>query len=186
MLSSRSSHIRRDLRADHGVVIRNPRKIQIDAGCWLKEGVIVDGRSDRDFGIILRAGVTIRSYSYIDAYGGSGFVEIGENSGIGQYVYIGGNGGVHIGRDVMISGHCFIVAATHGYDPTSLIPYAHQPEERIGITIGDRAWIAANSVIADGVTIGPGAVVGAGSVVRHSLPAGVLAAGNPAKIIRAL
>lgn len=54
------------------------------------------------------------------------------------------------------------------------------------ITIGDGCWIAANVVIAGGVTIGPGTVVGAGSVVTRDLPGGVLAAGNPCRVIRTL
>lgn len=52
------------------------------------------------------------------------------------------------------------------------------------ITIGDDVWIAANVVILPGVTIGEGAVIGAGSVVTHSIPARVLAAGNPCKVLR--
>ena len=52
------------------------------------------------------------------------------------------------------------------------------------ITIGDDVWIAANVVVLPGVTIGRGAVIGAGSVVTKDVPAGVLAAGNPCRVIR--
>lgn len=52
------------------------------------------------------------------------------------------------------------------------------------ITLEDNVWIGANSTVIGGVTIGEGSVIGAGSVVIHDIPAGVVAAGNPCKVIR--
>lgn len=52
------------------------------------------------------------------------------------------------------------------------------------ITIGDNVWIGGNTVVLQGVTIGEGTVIGAGSVVTHDIPAGVVAAGNPCRVIR--
>lgn len=54
------------------------------------------------------------------------------------------------------------------------------------ITINERCWIGAGSIILPGVTIGQGTTVGAGSVVTKSLPERVLAVGSPARIIRKL
>lgn len=52
------------------------------------------------------------------------------------------------------------------------------------VNIGDNVWIGGGVIINPGITIGENTVVGSGSVVTKSLPANVLAAGVPAKIIR--
>jgi len=52
------------------------------------------------------------------------------------------------------------------------------------ITIEDDVWIGGNVTILPGVTIGKGSIIGAGSVVTKSIPAGVIAVGNPCKVIR--
>jgi len=52
------------------------------------------------------------------------------------------------------------------------------------ITIGNNVWIGAQCVILPGVTIGDNSVIAAGSVVNRDIPSGVLAAGNPCKVIR--
>ena len=54
------------------------------------------------------------------------------------------------------------------------------------ITIEDGCWIASNVTVCGGVTIGRGSVIGAGSVVTRDVPPGVLAAGNPCRVIRPL
>ena len=52
------------------------------------------------------------------------------------------------------------------------------------ITIEDGVWLAGNVKVCGGVTIGRGSVIGAGSVVTRSVPAGVVAAGSPCRVIR--
>ena len=52
------------------------------------------------------------------------------------------------------------------------------------VTIGDNVWIGGNTVINPGVTIGSNVVIGSGSVVTKNIPDGVIAAGNPCKVIR--
>ncbi len=54
------------------------------------------------------------------------------------------------------------------------------------ITIGDSVWIGGDTTVLPGVTIGPETVVAAGSVVTKDLPGGVIAAGNPCRVLRPL
>jgi acetyltransferase-like isoleucine patch superfamily enzyme len=54
------------------------------------------------------------------------------------------------------------------------------------ITIGRDCWIGAGTIILGGVTIGNGTTIGAGSVVTRDIPAGVVAAGNPCRVIGTL
>jgi maltose O-acetyltransferase len=50
--------------------------------------------------------------------------------------------------------------------------------------IGDNVWIGGGAIICPGVTVGSDVTIGAGSVVTKDLPDGVIAAGNPCKVIR--
>jgi maltose O-acetyltransferase len=52
------------------------------------------------------------------------------------------------------------------------------------VRIGSDVWVGGSALILPGVSIGNGAVIGAGSVVTRDIPAGVLAAGNPCRIMR--
>ena len=54
----------------------------------------------------------------------------------------------------------------------------------IWIKIGNNVWIGANVTILPGVTIGDNTVIGAGSVVNRDIPSGVVAVGNPCRVIK--
>lgn len=54
------------------------------------------------------------------------------------------------------------------------------------VVIGHSVWVGGGAIICPGVTVGDESVIGAGSVVTRSVPAGVLAAGNPCRVIRRL
>lgn len=90
-------------------------------------------------------------------------------------------GRVAIGDNVQIAPNVAIYTAGHPVHPDSR---NSGYEYGIPVTIGDSVWIGGNAVILPGVTIGSGSVIGAGSVVTTDVPAGVIAAGNPCRVLR--
>lgn len=88
---------------------------------------------------------------------------------------------VTIGDNVMIGPNCSLVTIVHALLPDQRNEGIMQAKP---ITIGNDVWIAAGATVLPGVTIGDGAVIGAGSVVVKSIPAGMLAAGNPCRPLR--
>lgn len=90
---------------------------------------------------------------------------------------------IHIGTGVFIAPGVVLACAGHAVDPTQR---AQGVQTSAPITICDNVWIGANAVVCAGVTAGEGSVIGAGSVVTRDVPAGVLAAGSPCRVIREL
>lgn len=56
--------------------------------------------------------------------------------------------------------------------------------DSIPITVGDNVWFGAGVTVLPGVTIGSNTVIGAGSVVNRDIPDGVVAVGNPCRVLR--
>jgi maltose O-acetyltransferase len=90
---------------------------------------------------------------------------------------------VTIGRDVKFGPGVHIYAATHPVDPSAR---AAGRELGLPVTIGDGVWVGGRSIILPEVTIGDGTTIAAGSVVAKSIPAGVVAAGVPCRVLRRL
>jgi maltose O-acetyltransferase len=90
---------------------------------------------------------------------------------------------IPIGDDVQIGPHVQLLTATHPLDPQ---PRRDKWEAAQPITIGDNVWLGGGVIVCPGVTIGADTVVGAGSVVTRDLPAGVVAVGSPARVVREL
>ena len=86
-----------------------------------------------------------------------------------------------IGNRVFVGPQVGIYAAGHPVDPELR---GKGWEDAGPISIGDDVWIGGGTVLLAGVRIGSGTVVGAGSVVTRDLPSGVVAAGNPCRVLR--
>ncbi|MCI5682764.1 MAG: sugar O-acetyltransferase [Clostridiales bacterium] len=130
------------------------------------------------------------------------FAEIGEGCYIETPFHANfGGAHVHFGKNIYANFNLTLVDDTHIYvgDNTMFGPnvtlatagHPVLPELRekgyqfnIPIHIGKNCWIGAGSVILPGVTVGDGSVIGAGSVVTKDIPSGVVAVGNPCRVLR--
>lgn len=90
-------------------------------------------------------------------------------------------GPITIGDNVMLGPKVALYAVNHPIDPVVRSTGYDFPEP---ITIGSNVWIGGSAVVCPGVTIGDNTVIGAGSVVTKDIPANVVAAGNPCRVIR--
>jgi maltose O-acetyltransferase len=90
---------------------------------------------------------------------------------------------ITIGDDVQIGPNVQLLTPTH---PVEAGPRRDKWEAAEPITIGDNVWLGGGAIVLPGVTIGDDTVVGAGAVVTRDLPTGVVAVGNPARIVRTL
>lgn len=90
---------------------------------------------------------------------------------------------IRVGSNCQIAPRVQLVTAEH---PLQATPRREGWESARPITIGDNVWLGAGVIVLPGVTIGDNTIIGAGSVVTKDIPAGVIAVGNPARVIRAL
>jgi maltose O-acetyltransferase len=88
-----------------------------------------------------------------------------------------------IGADCQLATRVQLLTATHPIDPAAR---AARWEWGEPITLEDGVWLGGGVIVLPGVRIGAGTVVGAGSVVTRDLPPGVVAVGNPARVLRAI
>jgi acetyltransferase-like isoleucine patch superfamily enzyme len=118
----------------------------------------------------------------VTAHGGS--VSLGDDAHLQPGCYLMAvQRSITIGRNAQIAPNCAFYPYEHGIDPER--PIHGQPLRSKGdIEIADDVWLGHGVIVLSGVSIGAGAVVGAGSVVTKSLPADVVAAGSPARIVR--
>lgn len=88
---------------------------------------------------------------------------------------------IHIGAGAFIAPGVCLACAGHSVDPQQR---TQGVSTSAPITLEEDVWLGAHTVVCGGVTIGAGAVIGAGSVVTRDIPAGVVAAGVPCRVIR--
>jgi maltose O-acetyltransferase len=117
------------------------------------------------------------------------FCDYGYNISLGDNVFMNFNCvvldvvPVTIGNRVQMAAAVQLLAADH---PLDAAERAAGPEFGRPIAIEDDAWLGGGVIVCPGVTIGRGSVIGAGSVVTRDIPPGVVAVGNPCRVIRHL
>jgi len=113
---------------------------------------------------------------------------------IGDNTFIGHGTAFSAGKSIVIGSNCLIAGGVQildndGHPLNYLDRMKHLPprlEDVKEVRIGDNVWIGGGAVILKGVTIGDRAIVGARAVVTRDIPADVVVAGNPARIIKSL
>jgi acetyltransferase-like isoleucine patch superfamily enzyme len=155
--------------------------------------------SSAQIGADVRMGRNVRIFAFANLYG----CEIGDDVRIGAFVEVQKN--ARIGSRCKISSHTFICEGVtledevflghHVVFTNDLYPRATNEEGQlqseadwkcIPTVIKRGASIGSGAVLLCGITVGERAVIGAGSVVTRNVPPGVIVAGNPARVIRAV
>lgn len=139
-----------------------------------------DARNSRIAGLLGKAGkaLHVNTPFYCD-YGFN--VEVGDNFFANYNLVILDEAKVVFGNHVYIGPNCSFYTAIHPVDPEQR---NRDIEAAKPIIVGDDVWFGGNVTVLPGVTIGSGSTIGAGSVVTRDIPGGVVAVGNPCRVIR--
>jgi len=148
----------------------------VEINCLAKDGIKFGNR------VTIGKNAIIRPSNIYGGPIGDG-LEIGNNSNIGPFNYIGCSGKITIGNNVMLGPRVSIYAENHVFDNAELT-IKEQGVKKQFVIIEDDCWIASNAVILSGVTIGQGSVIAAGAVVTESIEPYSIVGGVPAKLIK--
>jgi acetyltransferase-like isoleucine patch superfamily enzyme len=169
---------------ENKVRIRFANHIQLHNGVYLDQGVYLHA-SPKGIEIgentLVMHGSVLHVYNFRDLP--NAYIKIGQNSLIGEYTVIRGQGGVRIGDNVYTSPFSQIIAVNHVFDDPE-IPFTGQGITAQGIEIEDNVWIGSGAIIVDNVHIGAGAVIAAGAVVNRDVAPHTVVGGVPAKVLK--
>lgn len=166
-------HTGRDVTLKRGIRINHPECVAIGDNvfiadfCWIS--VLPVNRQKNAPDVALTPSLTI-----------------GDNCYIGRFATFACMNDVLIGNDVMISDRVYIGDCFHGHSKRDL-PIKEQYMFSPGpVSIGDGAWLGVNVAVMPNVRIGKGCVIGAHSVVTKDVPDYHIAAGAPARVLKAV
>lgn len=156
--------------------------VRLGWNVFIGDRVVVYRRGDGE-PVALGDKVELHSDTIIEV-GKGGRVTIGAETGIQPRCQINAYmAPISIGQCVQIATGCALYSYDHGMQLGALM--RDQPLTTRGpIVIEDDAWLGTGVIVLSGVRIGTGAVIGAGSVVTKSIPAGAIAVGNPARVVK--
>lgn len=147
----------------------------------LAPGVMIRGRLKITGSVQVAIGAQSRLGKKVEIFG-SGKLSVGENVSLNG-CSVGCQSEIAIGNDCLISDCYLLDTDYHNLDPR-LRHLPPGPKTTAPIVIEDNVWIGANSTVMKGVRVGRDSVIGLGSVIRKSVPAGVVAIGNPQQIVK--
>ncbi len=165
------------------VTIRHPHRIRIADNVIIDDNAVLDAKGEADVTIDIGGGSIVGRNSILSCKGGA--IQLDDRVNISVNCTLISETRLHVGENVLIAGHCYLIAGgNHGLDRTD-IPILEQPLiEKGGIDIGAHCWLGANVTLLDGVTVGRDSVIAAGAVVTKPVPEYSIAGGVPAKVLR--
>ena len=146
--------------------------------CVFEEGVLVFHPEN----VFLGRNVYVGHQAILKGYY-KNTLRVGDETWIGQQVFMHAAGGLEIGARVGIGPGARIITSSHR-EAGREVPVLFSPIELAPVTIGDDSDLGVGCVVLPGVTIGRGAVIGAGAVVNEDIPEYAVAAGVPARVLR--
>lgn len=123
--------------------------------------------------------VTLTTWQFEDA---QGHIDVGDYCLICPGVRLDSACSIAIGSNSMLASSVYITDA----DWHDLYDRSRPIGNTAPVVLADNVWIGDSAIVCKGVTIGENSVIGAGAVVAGDIPANVIAAGNPARVIRPL
>lgn len=165
------------------VTIRHPHRLKFGDNVIIDDNAVLDGKGESDITIEIGSGSIVGRNSILSCKGGS--IRLADKVNISVNCTLLSETFLNIGENVLIAGHCYLVAGgNHGLERTD-IPILDQPLiEKGGIDIKEHCWLGANVTVLDGVTIGRDSVAAAGSVVTKPVAEYHIVGGVPAKVIK--
>ncbi len=164
-----------------GIVLRHPHKIRLGDGVTVDDLVVLDAKGTSNRGIDVGRGVFLGRGTILSCKDGD--IAIGDHGNFGFHCEIFSGSRVTVGRHGLFAAQCYLVGGGHEFEGEGLA-VIDQPRSSRGIVLGDNVWLGTGAKVLDGVTIGSDVVVGANAVVNADLPAGAVAAGVPARVLR--
>jgi maltose O-acetyltransferase len=164
-------------------------RVHKEGRLWLHAPLLCDGAGR----VSLGADISVGFYPAplmgdgavrLQARGPEAVVAVGEGTSFSNNVQVIAEKSVSIGRRCLIGDAVLIFDSDFHHlsaEGRHTLPGAAAP-----VVLEDNVFVGSRAIILKGVTIGKDSVIGAGSVVVRSIPPGVIAAGNPAKVIRPL
>lgn len=155
----------------------------VSLACMWRFGAQVSPKAEVELsdGLHLGKGVVVGSFTKIKAAGGQ--LRIGDHTRIATGCFLDGQaGGLEIGSGGMIGPHCVLVTNAYKF-ATMGVPLEQQGSTSKGTRIGNNVFIGSNCVILDNSQIGDDVIITPCSVISGKIPPGVVAGGNPAKVI---
>jgi acetyltransferase-like isoleucine patch superfamily enzyme len=171
----------RNVTFGHGVVLRHPHKIRVGDGVVIDDLVLLDAKGTSNQGITLGDGVFLGRGTILSCKDGD--IVLGQDVNIGFYSEVFSGSTVTVGAHGLFAAYTYLVGGGHAFDRVDA-PVVEQERLSRGIHVDENVWLGTGAKVLDGVSIGRDTVVGANAVVTGDLPAGVIAAGIPARVLR--